>query len=70
MKTPKIFNKVHCHICPMKECCDYSVPDASWRLQMFLRSNGFANQPHKKDWSDVEKATLSCPLKKLIKNEE
>lgn len=69
MKTPKLFNKVHCHVCSMKECCDYSEADASWRLQRFLLTEN-DNVLKEDDWEKVERATANCPLRKLIREVE
>jgi ferredoxin len=64
---------VHCHVCPLKETCGFSKPDASWRWQ----TNGKKRFSDKSDsWilvesqpqdlADLKKATNNCPLRKAV----
>lgn len=70
-------NLVHCHICPVKECCSYSQTDASWRWH---NQGQWRKKWHETYWADykvepeaddlkkVQQATLNCPLKALLQD--
>lgn len=55
----KPLNFVHCHICPLKEICDYAVPYTSYQFQHARETNNFTS---------LRLATNNCPLKKLIED--
>ena len=61
-----MLNKVHCHICPLKECCSYACAQASWRLQQFFLDHLSKFELGDNDWSRVERATMNCPLRKCL----
>jgi hypothetical protein len=64
---------VHCHVCPLKDLCDQSEHDASFRWHNQSRwkySNPdsapimVGTQPD--DFSKLSKATANCPLRRAV----
>jgi len=67
-------NFVHCHICPLKDHCSFSVKDASWRWHNQGRHSWSAERSDEVgriivkegDLAKLEKATSNCPLRRAV----
>lgn len=65
----KLHNKVHCHICPLKEICNYAVPNESYRYYHHTDSYSLSDSQFISDMVSVRLATANCPLKEILKDE-
>lgn len=63
MAVVKLFDKVHCHVCPLKDKCD--VGDHEKSYQYHNRYDYGGGHFH----SDMTLVTQNCPLKKLVEKE-
>jgi hypothetical protein len=61
----KALRFVHCHVCPLKEVCDYGDDEASYIYHNRIMKGLFVLD-EKPIWEAVKNATLNCPLKKVI----
>jgi len=62
-KAPKTYFYVHCHVCPLKEKCDFAAADESYRYQ---HSEFTEKIPHE-IYAKLEVATNNCPILKVCK---
>lgn len=58
--SKKLNGYVHCHVCPLKDVCEFAEPNASYTYHK-AQDNEFLACSVK---CDV--ATRNCPLKKLV----
>lgn len=56
----KILYYVHCHLCPLKDLCEFEASDESYKFQ-----HRYPIEPI--EIQRLEIATNNCPLKKLLK---
>jgi hypothetical protein len=63
-----MYNKVHCHVCPLKSRCGWSRNDESWRYQKHLLGRYHYDDDEKrhKDMEAMTLATQNCPLRKVV----
>jgi hypothetical protein len=60
----KVGNIVYCHLCVLKDRCEFSAPEESYR---FYHWNGFGHYPLSKEENEkLDIALLNCPIRKLI----
>jgi len=62
-KMPKTHYYVHCHLCVLKEKCDFAAPDESYRYQ---HSEFVERIPHEV-YAKLNVATNNCPILKALK---
>jgi len=65
----KLGSKVHCHICPLKDKCEWASPLESWRYQKSILGDYIYHEGRDefvKDLDAVMQATQNCPLKKIV----
>jgi len=60
----KMFHYVHCHLCPLKDLCNFSAPDTSYAWQQHIRSDN--QEVFSGSLEKLKVATVNCPLKKAV----
>jgi len=65
-KMPKTYYYVHCHICPIKDKCDFATPDESYKYQKAEPWDNLGPD-HKKILEKLDIATNNCPILKTCK---
>lgn len=70
MGLGKMYKNVHCHICPLKELCDYAQPEISYKRSKWLLSDSYDEKMTSvEEDGKLHTATANCPLKKLVDKE-
>lgn len=65
MVSNKICSNVNCHLCPLKELCDYAQTDISYTRSKWLFSDN-SRRLSLDEAVKLEVATANCPLRKLL----
>jgi len=60
---PKTYYYVHCHLCVLKEKCDFAAPDESYHYQKAALDQEISTEVYQK----LEVATNNCPILKALK---
>lgn len=62
-----LHEKVHCHVCPLKDLCDFAQPDATYK---WAHMDECFDTLSSKEWTALTQATLSCPLRKVLQSSD